>query len=426
MAQTQSRVATAKKISYRVLGSFYGKGIIFLATAYVSRALGPEYYGHVSLVLSLYSIFMLLGGFQLSKAVATWVAQEPSHSRTIVTHGFAFQTIAFVATLALFQIAFRLFDPLGDPIASDLFVRYMPFIVLYIFSETMKCMLQGLNKIRYMTILEALQGTLKAASVVVFIMLFAKTGWLQGRIIGEVFSTVLIAVLLIPVFTKSLDGKAGIADGRLWKRFKHYYTWSTVSGGIVQIQLHLQPFLVLWILHDTSEIAFIKIALLYLTSLSLFSTSITTALYADIAKLHNDRHAILRHLDKTLVVSGGISILLAVVLAVVAKPLILLLHGEAYLPVVPLFRVFMLASVFQHVSFVNGGYWLAVGNVKLQSYFAIVSVVLFLLFNFMLVGRCQLMGLAWAMVLSRFANALLSYISSRKWILTGIVRGSAT
>jgi len=391
-----------------VVGSFYGKGLGFLATASVSRLGGPDMYGRFTIVLSLYSVLAIVAGTQLSRAVATYAAQEPHLRRAHYWHGLVLTAFCYVVTLMLFYAVVLVFHPFKDALTARLSLMYMPFLWFFLYTELIKGLHLGAGRVGALTVMEIVQGTLKAGVVVGLVYLLGYRGWIWGRTGGEVLATGVLVLMMLGSYRRYFAGQALRFSKAITRRYASYYGWSFLSGGLGQLELQLQPFLVLWFMNDNSEVAFIKIALLYLTSLSLFGQSVTTALYSSVARRHKDKKGLLRHLWRTQIYTGGGFALALAALWLVAPQLIMILHGPAYTPVVPLFRLILIAAFFQHVNFINGGYWLAVGNVKLNTLASVIMSTVFFSMSIPLCMKYQTLGLAYATVASRIFNAVLS------------------
>ncbi|MCD4828671.1 MAG: oligosaccharide flippase family protein [Candidatus Cloacimonetes bacterium] len=408
---------TLRKISYRIFGTFYGRGIVFFATAYVSRVVGPESFGYLSIILSMYSVFLILGGNQLSRAVATYSAQEPERKRMHYWHGLGFMLACYLVTMLAFYSFMLIVRPIEDAAIQRIALIYMPFLLFFLLTELFKGTLLGSGRVGLLTIMEAIQGTLKAGLVALFIYLSGFSGWMWGRISGEALAYIVLFLMMIAVFRKDFAGQTLRLERPLLKRYVGYYGWSFLGGGLAQIQMQLQPFLVLWFVQSSSEVAFIKIALLYLTSLSLLAPSITTALYADVARKHKDRDGLLRHMRKVLALTTGAFIIVLAGLWLLAPVLIDLLHGSAYSAVVPLFRVMLIAALFQHISSINGGYWLAIGNVRLNSIVSLVSFIVFLAVSIPMCWFWSTWGMALAVLVTRIFNSVLNTWVSYRWMV---------
>lgn len=405
MIPNRSRLA---KIGYRVLGTFYGRGIVFLASILVARQLGPANMGHIGIVLSLFSIFEVCAGGQISRAMATYIAQEPERQRPVILMGTGLNLIIFLAALLAFQTLLMFLNPVSDLVARDLFLLYMPFIVCYMLVQILLAVFQGNNDIRGMTHLEIINGTLKSGLVIIAVYAGGVEGWLKGRIGGEVIGILLLLVLSYPALRRFVSGSVFSWDNALLRKYLCYYGWAFLGYGLNNVQNALYPMLTMWFISDSEQVGFISIAMTLLVSLGLFGISLTSAIYADVAALHNNRVGFLRHLRKYQIWGNASFTLLLIVLFFSAKPLILLLYNEAYLPVVPLFRIFLLAAFFQNISFINGGYWLAVGNVRLQTEFNVWSTVVFVPVTLVAVYFYSVTGLAWSVVVMKVFHALLS------------------
>lgn len=407
------KLKSLTNISYRVIGNFYGKGIVFLATTLVARKVGPENFGHIKIVLSLFSIFLIFSGSQITRAIATYTTQFPNERKKLFLIGIEFIIICYVISLILFYLFLNMFNIITDTFALSIFFIYLPIIIFFILANSFKALLQGANDIIRMTTFDIIHGTIKGIVIIVFVWTLGMNGWLKGRIIGDITACILLLLLTIPFFKKYFKNQDFSQDKKWFRKYLVYYGWSFSGSGLITLQNNIDTFLLLWFVKDISQIAYLGVARLFLSSLGIFGISITSALHAKIAILYEDKQQLLKHLIMTQKFTNLLFIFALLILYIFAPGIIITLFGQDYQPSILLFRIILIAALFQNISFINGGYWLAIGNVKLSTKFSFFSFIFYIIISILLIIHFQVIGLAIAIVLSKLFNAIYSSILSR-------------
>jgi len=406
-----------KSISFRMIGLLYAKGIVLLSTIFVARNLGPENYGHIRLVLTLFSLLGILAGFPMERVVASLVAKNPDEKKQILYHSIIFLTGTIIVAIIIFYTVLSIFNIINDDIAKNIFFQYAPFVFAYVFSYILIAFLQGSGKIKAMTLGEIIYGSLKAFSIIIFVYIAGNKGWLPGRVSGEVLAFFAMIILIFVYFKKLINGQNFKFDFDLIKKLWRFYLYRLTETGLASLQVNLDVFLVVWLVNDVKQIAYIGVAKMFLDSFGLFGKSITSGLFPTIAKLHNQKIMFLKHLKKTQFYANIIFIILLLPFFFFAKPIVILLYKTEYLQAIPYLKIFVITALFQNISYINGGYWLAVGNVRLSTKFSLISFVTYIILSVVLMQFYDVFGIVLAIMISKIVNALVSSRLNRECIV---------
>ncbi len=128
-------------------------------------------------------------------------------------------------------------------------------------------------------------------------------------------------------------------------------------------------------------------------------------------------YQLLKHLIRTQKSTNLLFFIALIILYIFAPFIIITLFGLDYQPSILLFRIILIAALFQNISFINGGYWLAIGNVKLSTKFSLFSFIFYIIISIILIIYFQVIGLAIAIALSKLFNAVYSSKLSRVQII---------
>ena len=339
------------------------------------------------------------------------------HISAFYYHSIIFLTGIIIASVTIFYAILSLFNIVNDDIAKNIFFKYAPFVFAYVFSYVLIAFLQGSGKIKAMTIGEIIYGSLKAFSIILFVYFAGNSGWLPGRISGEVLSFLVMIILVFVHFRKLIKGQNFKFDFVIIKKLWRYYLYRLTESGLASLQVNLDVFLVVWLVNDVREIAYIGAAKMFLTSFGLFGKSITSGLFPSIAKFHNQKKLFLKHLRKTQFAANAVFIILLIPIFIFAKPIVILLYKTEYLQAVPYLKIFVITALFQNISYINGGYWLAVGNVRLSTKFSLISFVIYILLSVILMHFYDVFGLVLAIMISKIINAFVSTRLNRECVI---------
>jgi len=406
-----------RRIYLRMLGLLYAKGIILISTVYVARKVGPENYGHIRLALTLFSLLGILSGFPMERVVAFLIAKESDNRKQILYHSIIFLFVIIFFSLILFFLMLKAFNIVNDDIAVQLFFKYSPFVYFYVFTYVFIAFLQGSSKIFAMTISEVIYGTIKALSIITFVYLLGFNGWVAGRISGEVVSFILILFIIFLYSKKLLNNQGYNFDLKLIKILWKKYLYRVSETGLAALQENLDAFMVIWLVNDVKQIAYIGAAKIFLTSFGLFGKSITSGLFPSIAILYDKKNDFLRHLKSTQFATNAIFLILLTPIFIFSEQIVVLIYKNEFLQAAQYLRFFIVAAVFQNISFINGGYWLAVGNVKLSTKFSVISSVAYILLSVILMHFYDVFGIILAIMISKIVNALVSIRFNRECIV---------
>jgi O-antigen/teichoic acid export membrane protein len=406
------------RLFWRVLGNFFGKGVGFVATALIARRMGPTEFGHVRIVLSMLAVFLVFSGYQVKTAISTYCAQYPDQRRNLYAHGMLVITAAICMTVALATIIVGCFDPVKDTTARSLFLIGTPVLFTFMLGDVYKEFLQGVGRVKEQTLLDMASGAIKALFVVGFVLMVGpmSLNWLEGRIIGEIIAFILLAAIMNHYFRLYFRGQTIRFDRDILRRFSRYYAYSIVGSGLSSLQGELPTLLIMWFVADTGQVAYMGVALLFLSALGMFGTALISSVFAEAARLHRDREALLRHIGHSQRLGGAIFIPVVVILFLITPWLIPAVFGPDYSPCIPLVRIILAASVFQNVSFINGGYWLAIGNIRLSTIGSAIFFILSIGATVLGIWRWGLIGMAWGVLASRVLISGCSVFMTRRWV----------
>lgn len=170
------RYILANKLLKETSWSFAAKGVAFVLfialNIFLARALGPEDFGRWSFFFSVLTVFFLLSYFGINNSSQKFVAQynQTDKLRSVLVSSFWLRiVVSFLFSLLLLIVHKPLATLLGRPDLELLFLYAVPFIFLAGVIEYLKCIFEGLHRLKYNFIVNLLEYGLKLALVILFL-----------------------------------------------------------------------------------------------------------------------------------------------------------------------------------------------------------------------------------------------------------------
>jgi len=168
------RYILANKLLKETSWSFAAKGVAFVLfialNVFLARALGPEDFGRWSFFLSIITVFFLLSYFGINSSSQKFAAQynQTDKLRSVLVSSFRLRIVVSLLFSILLLLAHKpLAALLGRPDLELLFLYAVPFVFLVGVIEYLKCIFEGLHRLKYNFIVNLLEYGLKLILVVI-------------------------------------------------------------------------------------------------------------------------------------------------------------------------------------------------------------------------------------------------------------------
>ncbi|MDI6720639.1 MAG: flippase [Methanomicrobiales archaeon] len=196
------RYILANKLLKETSWSFLAKGVSFVLfialNIFLARALGPEDFGRWSFFLSIITVFFLLSYFGINNSSQKYAAQynQTSNLKSVIASSFRLRiVVSSLFSLLLLIIHEPLAALLGRPDLALLFLYAVPFVFLAGIIEYLKCVFEGLHRLKYNFIVNLLEYGLKLILVVIALCI---SGTLLS--IVDAFTLALLIASLIGLY----------------------------------------------------------------------------------------------------------------------------------------------------------------------------------------------------------------------------------
>lgn len=153
------------------------------------------------------------------------------------------------------------------------------------------------------------------------------------------------------------------------------------------------------------------------TYISHLISSVTLAGYS---RLQDDPLRLRSVYMKTLKLVALTTIPLGLGLLLMAEPIVTILFGPRWLPIVPAVQVLCLFGMLRAIVGVNGSLLMAIGRPDMISKIGLIQVVVLATFIYPLASRFGLLGVCWAVVLCAVANLIANIYFLRTCTVNGV------
>lgn len=380
-------------------------GLAFAVTVVLARYLGPEQFGILAYAISLVSLFAVAGQVGLSGLVVRELVKDPENKNTIMGTSFVLKGLGYLIGFSLVLTTAFLTEPFGSVEFWVLLI--IAFSLIFKPLDVIDFWFQSFLQAKYIAISATVAAVISSALKLLLVFLGAQ---LVLFAVASLIQAVIGAILLISFFvTKS---KLKVTDWQFSKdKAKELFSqgWVVFLGSIFAvIYLKVDQVMLKWLV-GTEEVGIYALAASLSEAWYFVPAAIVASFFPKLIKLKQESpkqyHHRLQQLFDFLFV---IALVVAVLVTLLAQPIISTLFGEAYLGAIPILVVHIWAAlfIFMRAAFSK---WILIENVLMfslitQGLGALANVAL----NFWLIPLYGGLGAAYATL---FAYAMASYIA---------------
>lgn len=380
-------------------------GLAFAVMVVLARYLGPEQFGILAYAISLVSIFAVAGHVGLSGLVVRELVKDPENKNTIMGTSFVLKGLGYLIGFMLVLITDFITEPLGSVEFWVLLIIGLSLIVKPL--DVIDFWFQSLLQAKYTAISRTVATVISSALKLLLVFLGAQ---LILVAIAHLVQAVIGTMLLITFFI--LKSKLKLTDWQFSKdKAKELFSqgWVVFLGSIFAvIYLKVDQVMIKWLV-GAEEVGIYAVAASLSEAWYFVPAAIVASFFPKLIKLKQENpkqyHYRLQQLFDFLFV---LALVVAVLVTVLAQPIISTLFGEEYLGTIPILVVHIWAALFIFIRAVFSK-WILIENVLMfslitQGLGALANVAL----NFWLIPLYGGLGAAYATLI---AYAMASYIA---------------
>lgn len=384
----------------------------FLGLIIITRALGPDGKGLYSLILLVPSLMLTFGSFGIGAANIYFIGNKKYKVEDIVSNSVVVVIFLSIILIATFWILFQ-FDFFRNFINSDriplsylwLMVLSIPVSLLLSFFQNV---IRGKEKIVDYNLARLLENGLNFLAIFVLLVI------LKGGVTSAVFAY-LLSISGALIFTTYLVRRISKITLKLnYKLLKDSasYGWKVYFANMISfLSYRIDMFLLVFLLSPANSIAqigFYSVAVSMAEKIFIIPGVFSTVLFPKISSVSSGEAnlvtpKIVRH-------TFAIVLLISIMLAFLAKPIILIFFGSAFLPSIIPFIALLPGIVAFSIGGVIAADLSGRGKPEWAIFTSIACVITNVALNFYLVPKFGILGAAISSSIAYWIDTLIILI----------------
>lgn len=396
---------------------FLGQSTTLISLAvniWLARYLGPGNFGILSYVMSFVGIFSFLAGLGIYNILIRDLVKYPGKRDEVLGTAFWLLVISGIITIILVIISSFIFE--SSPLIRALIILYSS---VFLFAPT--------NVISYyfQSTVQAKKNALVQVVGVITVTLIKAYFIFSGKGIIWLTGTFVLDYILGTILYLSIYRQAGLHI-RQWsfnkvlaKEFLKSSWFLMLSSAASYLLVRIDQVMIKQYLGEISVGIYAVAA--RLSEIWYFIPGIICAsLFPAIinAKI-TSKEIYLNRLRKLYLLLGGLAVLVAVPITILAPQIIELLFGSQYMSSVPILQIYVWSGVGLFLSVAITQYLTTENYLKIIFYYNLLAVVINIILNIILIPKIGLTGAAWATLISYSILPIAFFISKKfKFIKT--------
>ena len=385
----------------------------FAGSVVIARLLGPQGYGVVAVSMT---IPLTIYGFTDLGLTATIIRYTAMKKYTHAWIAFILRIAAgILASLFVFIFA----DSFALLVKRPYISGYIKILSLYILGssviDSIKALMMGFNKYKYITIIEPIRQGLRAGISILLILIGLRV---YGAIAGIAIGVSLSALITILFTYKEIQNI-------------RQYNYSSFSQIFHEIILFALPLYLPQILSTplykiieiyvarfvpNTELGLYNVAVNIALVLNLISSNLETVLFSTLSSIAKNRELLKMSIYKSTLYTTIILISLAFLLAITSKPIIIIIYGKHFSNA----SIYLSLIASRWVFTATGSmsipiYFKALGYTKIIAYANILHSIIYITIAIQLIKKYGILGMIISYLIS-------DAISAFYYLFLGITR----
>jgi len=404
---------TVKKIAENTVFLIAGKttGILLqiLITAYIARFLGSTGYGKYAFAFAFLSLFQVLASLGFNSILVREISRDKSSAPKLIGHGIV---IRFILSIISFSLAIAVISLLNVPQDTTQAVSILSLILLLSAFQTPEIIFHVYLELKY-SVLINLVNKLLTLGLVIFAVSKGKN---------------LIFFIWIAVATNVLLVLGVLSFSRRFVKIKFSFDSTTLkwiireswpmalSAIFITVYFKIDT-IMLSLMKGDEAVGYYNAAYAILSNLIFIPGAYATSIFPvisgyfksspdSLAKIFKRSFKYLSTLALPIVLGG----------TMLAKEIILLIYGDAYLPSVQAFQILIFAVGIIFISQLVSSNITAINKQKMNMWLTMINVFLNIFLNFLLIPVLSFIGASIATVATEGTGAFLAFLYTIKYL----------
>ena len=385
-----------KGLPHIFAGSFLTKCISFFGSIVLVRTLSKTDYGVLSYLENIYGYVWILAGLGFSNAILRFVVLKDSTEEKKQYFQYAVSTaLLFNLLLVVIAAAFNTVYPHREEYQSYAWLFYVLLLSLpfqYVTDNVLgheRAMFDNRSYVRFSVIL--------TFSVIVSKIIFGKYYGIYGAVFSQVTVYILLALLFYSITCIRHYGAIEFPKRQCPENSREVDVYSVqymITNGLWALFM-LNDTFILGRFFGAEVIAEYRVAYTIPGSVALISSSIGIFVAPYFVRNEDNKKWVVDYFKKTYAISAAFVGAICIVIALLARPIVLFLYGEQYLAAVPIMRILLLAAFFNcGLRYTTANILAAMGQIKYNMIISAVGIILQVAINLLIVPHYAAVGIA--------------------------------
>ena len=378
------------------IGNFINKFVGLCGSIFIVRLLTKEEYGVLGYVENLYSYIYIFSGLGLSMALLRFNVLADNKEERHSNFSFVFRkeiAIDIILIIVLFFGAVIYADTqkyLNADILLMILAVALPFQDI---SNTClsheRAMMGNIRYVRY----SVFMSVLSVAFRVIGSFIGGVCGTILGRVIAESMAAITILYFTYNKYFKSVKRYPLPREKK--QEISWYSFHNMVANGIWVLFMITDVFLIGRLCDNPEMLADYKVAYMFPSNMAIIASSIGVFVGPYFVKNESNSKWIRKYYIRVLIANVGLIGILAILLAVFAKPLIILIYGSEYINVITLMRWLLIAFFINSgIKTITASLLATMGQAKINMYISIIGFIVQVSMGLYVIPRYGTIGLA--------------------------------
>jgi len=371
-----------KRSSLIFLASASASLIAFFANLFISKILGPEYFGVFKTIIYLFAFLPIIADLGINSSLTKYIAEFGEKSKKVKHLIYWFLKVKIASYFLLILITFFLKDYIAFYFLKDVNLNYLIIAGIFFlacnFFLTFSFIILGYQNFKLFSLTQFLSSALPAILAVLlspFGVFYMILGWGLGLLIGN-----------LPNILYILNRKIGNFEKFNVKRIFFSFRLPIFP---VEMTLALTNAIIplLSLFFSQKLIGYYSFAFMFYYVTMLIPISLSTALFPKVSELnglkkHKDAKSILR---KSFLYYSFVAVI-GLIFVILLSEWFIKLISEEYLPSLPLFEAIVSLGFIFGYNVIYCNYLKGLGKVKKYALFTLTQNILLILISFILLN----------------------------------------
>lgn len=376
-------------------GQMFGLCLSFFIGVWVIRYLGPENYGVLSYALAFAGIFSFIAGLGVDNILNRELVKFPEKRDELMGTAFRLKLIGGFIAFAITVISVFIINP-STLIKFLVMIYSFTFIFqsLNIVSTFFQSRVEAKKNVRAQVLSSSLTSILK------IIMILSGLGVIWIMIAYALDSLWLVIILLISYRRSSLKFRRWKFSGETARQILSSSWLMMLTTASVLVYMKIDQVIIRQLLDERAVglySAAIKLSEIWYFIPGIICVSLFPAI---INSRKTDQKLYYSRLKRLYMLVLVLSLIIAIIVSALAKPIIYLLFGIDYLESISVLRIYAWSTVGFFLGMVSSYYLLAENYMKIYFFSSFFVAVLNIVLNVLLIPKFGINGAAIATVVS--------------------------